>query len=109
MIISVFLDAGAGQSWRYKEPETGTEYSRSEGLLWPVYFSIKVDRFSARCCRSIKSRCPTLIEFSEARSTQGFQVRANNPLEGVAGRVALLNRLGAAIEENKHTLALKDV
>ena len=32
VVISVFLDAGAGDAWRYVEPETGAVLSRSEGL-----------------------------------------------------------------------------
>ena len=31
-IISVFLDAGAGPSWRYHDPKTGSAIGRSEGL-----------------------------------------------------------------------------
>jgi hypothetical protein len=30
--VSVLLDAGAGDHWRYKEPKTGQEYERSEGI-----------------------------------------------------------------------------
>src|SRR5262245_34599004 len=31
-IVSVFLDAGAGPQWRYRDPTTGTAIGRSEGL-----------------------------------------------------------------------------
>ena len=31
-IVSVFLDAGAGPRWRYRDPATGKSVSRSEGL-----------------------------------------------------------------------------
>ena len=31
-IVSVFLDAGAGPSWRYHDPKTGSAIGRSEGL-----------------------------------------------------------------------------
>ena len=31
-IVSVFLDAGAGPSWRYRDPKTGSAIGRSEGL-----------------------------------------------------------------------------
>src|SRR5580693_9786249 len=31
-MISVFLDAGAGPSWRYRDPKTGSAIGRSEGL-----------------------------------------------------------------------------
>ena len=30
--MSVLLDAGAGKTWQYKEPDTSDLYSRSEGL-----------------------------------------------------------------------------
>src|SRR6516164_5183748 len=30
--VSVLLDAGAGDAWRYREPATGLSFSRSEGL-----------------------------------------------------------------------------
>ena len=31
-LVSVLLDAGAGNQWSYREKETGEEYARSEGL-----------------------------------------------------------------------------
>lgn len=30
--VSVLLDAGAGDNWRYVEPGTGQKYERSEGI-----------------------------------------------------------------------------
>lgn len=30
--VSVLLDAGAGDTWRYVEPEMGNVYNRSEGI-----------------------------------------------------------------------------
>lgn len=33
---------------------------------------------------------------------QGFQVTPDNPLEGISGRVALLNQLGLALQNNPH-------
>ena len=31
-LVSVLLDAGAGNSWAFKEEESGLSFSRSEGL-----------------------------------------------------------------------------
>ena len=31
-LVSVLLDAGAGNAWSFKEPESGKSFSRSEGL-----------------------------------------------------------------------------
>lgn len=30
--VSVLLDAGAGDTWSFKEPDTGNVYTRSEGI-----------------------------------------------------------------------------
>lgn len=100
VIISVLLDAGAGQSWRYKEPETGVEYSRSEGLALASLFLYQSGMFSANPKEPLRVDAQRLVKFSAADLGQGFQVSASNPLEGIAGRVALLNRLGRAIQED---------
>jgi hypothetical protein len=101
VIISVFLDAGAGQSWHYKEPGTGTEYSRSEGLALASLFLYQQGGFSANPKEPLRVDAHRLAEFCEHDLQQGFQVSTTNPLEGVVGRVALLNQLGKAIQENK--------
>ena len=30
--VSVLLDAGAGDTWKFREPETGAVFNRSEGI-----------------------------------------------------------------------------
>lgn len=100
VIISVFLDAGAGQSWRYKEPETGVEYSRSEGLALASLFLYQKGSFSLDPKAPLRVDAQRLEEFTEQDLIHGFQVSPTNPLEGVTGRVALLNRLGTTIREN---------
>ena len=37
IVVSVLLDAGAGDAWRYREPGTGIVLERSEGLAVRVY------------------------------------------------------------------------
>ena len=100
VIISVFLDAGAGPSWRYKEQASGKEFSRSEGLAIASLDLYQSGGFSAHPQEPFRVDAQRLAEFSEQDLQQGFQVSSNNPLEGVSGRVALLNRLGNAIQEN---------
>lgn len=101
VIISVFLDAGAGQAWRYKEPGTGTEYSRSEGLALASLHLYQSGVLSAHPAEPFRVDAQRLLEFSEYDLQHSFQITADNPLEGVDGRVALLNSLGTAILENK--------
>lgn len=99
VIISVFLDAGAGAVWRYKEQGTGTEYSRSEGLALASLDLYQSGIFSAHPRDPYRVDAQRLIAFTESDLARGFQVTATNPLEGVAGRVALLNQLGVLINE----------
>src|SRR3974390_1719451 len=45
--VSVLLDAGAGDAWRYREPATGLSFARSEGL---AVASLDVFRAGAFSC-----------------------------------------------------------
>lgn len=98
-IISVFLDAGAGPLWRYKEEATGKEFTRSEGLALASLALYHSGVFSADPTDPLRVDADRLIAFKEQDLLTGFQVRADNPLEGVAGRVALLNNLGKLIRQ----------
>ncbi|KTD05035.1 URC4/urg3 family protein [Fluoribacter gormanii] len=102
VIISVFLDAGAGQYWHYKEPETGTEYSRSEGLALASLSLYQEGVFSTLPTEPLRVDSERLLTFNEDELRHGFQVSSENPLDGLSGRVALLNRLGALIQKDEH-------
>lgn len=45
--VSVLLDAGAGDSWRYVEPKTDQTYERSEGIAVASLYMFKGLAFSA--------------------------------------------------------------
>src|SRR5207244_4654065 len=52
--VSVLLDAGAGDAWRYREPATGLFFARSEGLAVAGLDMFRAGGFSAdarRPCR----------------------------------------------------------
>lgn len=102
VIISVFLDAGAGPFWRYKEEKTGEEYSRSEGLALASLALYQKGVFSAQPNDPLRVDASRLIEFKEHDLMHGFQVSQTNPLEGIHGRVALLNKLGILIQQKPH-------
>ncbi|MGL5742228.1 MAG: URC4/urg3 family protein [Legionella sp.] len=101
VIISVFLDAGAGPYWCFKEPETGITYSRSEGLALASLSLYQQGIFSAYTTEPFRVDAMRLLAFNEQELCQGFQVNASNPLDGIAGRVALLNRLGELLQHNE--------
>jgi hypothetical protein len=100
VIISVFLDAGAGPSWHYLDEETGKEYTRSEGLALASLSLYQKGVFSTNSTDPFRVDAQCLINFNEEALLKGFQVTATNPLEGVKGRVALLNRLGSIINRS---------
>ncbi|ETO94484.1 URC4/urg3 family protein [Legionella oakridgensis] len=97
VIISVLLDAGAGKHWHYIEPDTGLKLSRSEGLAVASLALYLKGAFSAHPEQPWRVDSKRLLAFSEVDLRHGFQVDADNLLEGVAGRVKLLNRLGAIL------------
>lgn len=97
VFLSVLLDAGAGEAWRYVEPETGEAYARSEGLAVASFDAFARGLFSARAGEPLRADAKTLATIDARGLGEAFQVRGDNPLLGLDGRVTLLNRLGAVI------------
>lgn len=100
VIISVFLDAGAGPKWHYLDADTQKEYSRSEGLALASLALYQNGVFSNNPAEPLRVDAQRLLAFNEEALLKGFQVTATNPLEGVQGRVTLLNQLGSTINQN---------
>jgi hypothetical protein len=95
-VTSVLLDAGAGPAWRYREAGGGT-YARSEGLGVASFHLFRDGAFSADAKRKLRADAAGLGRLDEGALAAGMQVTADNPLVGIAGRAALLRRLGAAL------------
>lgn len=93
VVTSVLLDAGAGAAWRYAEPETGEVYQRSEGLAVASFRAFSAGLFSSDPAMPHQADADGLARLSQDTLGDAFQVTETNPLIGVAGRVALLNRL----------------
>ncbi|KAF9515938.1 hypothetical protein BS47DRAFT_1371927 [Hydnum rufescens UP504] len=88
-LVSVLLDAGAGNRWVYTERHTGNKFSRSEGL-------------------AIASLDAFLEGYFSGEKSQPFRVDANglslisvdetsNPMSGLEGRTSLLSNLSQAL------------
>jgi hypothetical protein len=95
-VISVLLDAGAGDAWRYRERETGETYARSEGLAVASLRMFEQGAFSAKgspCGLDAEG----LEKLESAALARGFQVSTANPLVGLEARAALLQALGRAL------------
>ncbi|MBD2230655.1 URC4/urg3 family protein [Phormidium tenue] len=98
-ITSVLLDAGAGNRWRYVEPGTGLGFARSEGLAIASFHSFTAGLFSSQPDHPWQADAHGLTQLTANRLVEAFQVHDNNPLLGLEGRVALLQKLGHALHQ----------
>ncbi len=100
VVVSVLLDAGAGDAWKYQEPgEGGQVYSRSEGLAVASFHMFKAGAFSSREGHPWQADAEALIKLQPADLAKHFQVSETNPLVGIEGRVHLLNTLGKVMKK----------
>lgn len=97
VVVSVLLDAGAGDRWMYREPSTGRTYARSEGLAVASFDMFMAGAFSGDPAAPLRADIAGLRALRVAQLEHGFQVSAGNPLIGAAGRVGLLNALAESM------------
>ncbi len=107
-MVSVFLDAGAGPSWRYRDRKTGSAVGRSEGLGLASLAMFAGGAFSADPREPLRVDAHVLGNFSVADFERGMQVSDVNPLVGLDGRVDLLRRLGRLVVSRWHVRPTRD-
>lgn len=107
-IVSVLLDAGSGPGWRYRDAATGIEANRSEGLALASLRLFEAGAFSNTAGEPLRADGAALAELTADALGEGFQVATDNPLAGLEGRAALLNRLGAQAEARSDLFGLAD-
>ncbi len=96
--ISVLLDAGAGDHWSYRDQQTGSVLQRSEGLALASLDLFASGALSSDTRHPLRADAVALGGIDESTLANAFQVGADNPLVGVAGRVALLRQLGQTMQ-----------
>ncbi|PLN86117.1 DUF1688-domain-containing protein [Aspergillus taichungensis] len=103
--VSVLLDAGAGDTWRYEEPQSGAVYTRSEGIAVASLHMFLDGAFAnAGSKRKDVVHGEALGNITVDAIRRGFQVNdTTNPLVGATARTEILQRLGASF------LKLQDV
>jgi hypothetical protein len=99
VVVSVLLDAGAGDRWSYVEPDTLNTYSRSEGLAVASFHMFQAGGFSSKKALPLQADIQGLKNLKPSDLERHFQVSKNNPLAGVEGRTHLLNALALAMEK----------
>jgi Protein of unknown function (DUF1688) len=112
-IVSVLLDAGAGPHWRYRDPITGGEFSRSEGLALASLMMFASGGFSGKAPSStpadqLRADADALTNLETEILREDFQVDADNPLLGLDGRAELLRALGRLVQSRPEVFALQD-
>ncbi len=101
VVTSVLLDAGAGPQWRYQDVVNSGILERSEGLALASFDAFVGGFFSSHRALPLMADASGLKSITSARLGAAFQVRHDNPLEGLEGRATLMNGLGATLLENK--------
>jgi len=99
-VTSVLLDAGAGDAWRYIEPNTTKVFSRSEGLAIASLDLFASGAFSSQSQSPLRADAAALEDFERTTLVQAFQVSADNPLVGIDGRVTPIKSLGRCLRQN---------
>jgi hypothetical protein len=113
-IVSVLLDAGAGSQWRYRDPVTGGEFSRSEGLAIASFAMFVAGEFSSTMSvahdrmDSFRADGTALSQLSVEMMREGFQVTTQNPLLGIEGRVELLRAVGRLVQSRSDVFGRED-
>ena len=96
-VTSVLLDAGAGPAWRWREPGSGLELARSEGLGVASLWLFASGAFSSDPERPLRADADGLAGLTAETVARVFQVDEGNPLAGLDGRVTLLHALAEAL------------
>src|SRR5688572_4241715 len=97
IVVSVLLDAGAGDAWRFRELGTELSISRSEGLAVASLHAFRAGRFSADPARPLRVDADALRRFDAGALAAAFGVTDANPLVGLDGRAGLIRALGDAL------------
>lgn len=109
VILSVLLDAGAGPGWRYRDAASAAVFARSEGLAVASQRLFEAGAFSSGSGGPLRADGAALAALPPETLVQGFQVDSSNPLVGLDGRTALLQRLGARVLARPDLFASADL
>ncbi|PAV17929.1 hypothetical protein PNOK_0641500 [Pyrrhoderma noxium] len=100
-LVSVLLDAGAGNIWKYKEPGTTNEYNRSEGLGVASFHMFDEGFFSGDESHPHRVDAEGLSRITPEKVGAAMQVSDTNPMNGLEGRATLLSKLATALRSSQ--------
>lgn len=99
-VVSVLLDAGAGDVWRYTEPTTAATYSRSEGLAVAGFYAFLTGAFSSSAQHPLRVDAAGLASLTPEQLAGILQHGEDNHVPGFQGRLDLLHRLATVMLED---------
>lgn len=97
IVVSVLLDAGAGDGWRWVRPGDGTVWARSEGLAEASLWMFAQGMFSSVEGEPWRVDAEGLANLKLDDLARGFQLGPDNPMVGLEGRHGVLVALGGAL------------
>jgi Protein of unknown function (DUF1688) len=95
--VSVLLNAGAGEVWKFKEPGTDHVLRRSEGLAVASLHAFERGLFSSIPDQPLRADVAGLRQLRGKDLADAFQISESNPLAGIDGRIGLIRDLGTAL------------
>jgi len=99
ILVSVLVDAGAGNDWSYTEKGSGNKFSRSEGLAVASFEAFVNGFFSGKEDQPFRVDAVGLSRVTAEKMESAFQVDASsNPMTGLEGRTSLLVNLADALK-----------
>ncbi|KAI9511379.1 DUF1688-domain-containing protein [Russula earlei] len=99
-LVSVLLDAGAGNDWSYHDETSGKSFSRSEGLGVASFNMFREGFFSGDARQPHQVDAKGLERITVEQTAQAMQVSSGNPMVGLEGRASLLVNLSHALKSN---------
>ncbi|KAH0831033.1 hypothetical protein J3R83DRAFT_13535 [Lanmaoa asiatica] len=100
-LVSVLLDAGAGNDWTYTEPgAAGHTFVRSEGLGVASLHMFAAGLFSGSVSQPYRVDAQGLARINVDKVAEAMQVSTANPMVGLQGRTSLLVHLSTALTSN---------
>ncbi|KAG6809716.1 hypothetical protein H0H92_015037 [Tricholoma furcatifolium] len=100
VVVSVLLDAGAGNVWKYHEKSSGLDFARSEGLGVASFHMFCRGFFSGDPSEPFRVDATGLAKITVKGVADAMQVDGSNPMVGLEGRTALLTGLSDALKAN---------
>ncbi|KAH8112393.1 DUF1688-domain-containing protein [Phellopilus nigrolimitatus] len=99
-LVSVLLDAGAGNVWKYTEHSNDEVFSRSEGLGVASFHMFSEGFFSGDKGQPHRVDARGLSRVTPENTGISMQASEANPMSGLEGRAMLLFKLGNALRSN---------